>query len=78
MAGTSVADGYSPEALANLQEAFSGIWATLYPHMSTDDESAKELSVRLTHTLMALVASGITDPRVLRRRGLEAMALYPR
>jgi hypothetical protein len=78
MSGTSIADSYSPEDLAKLQEAFSAVWATLYPHMSTDDESGKELSVRLTRTLMALDAAGVTKPKELRRKALEVMALNPR
>ena len=78
MQDTSIADGYSPEVLAKLQEAFSAVWTTLYPHMRTDDEAGRDLSVRLTHALMALVASGVADPRELRRKGLQAMALNPR
>jgi len=46
--------------------------------MSTDDESGKELSVRLTRTLMALDAAGVTKPKELRRKALEVMALNPR
>ena len=71
-------DSYGPQLLATLQDAFRSVWATLYPHIGTDDEQGKELSTRLTQALMALVAAGVTDPKELRRKALEAMALNPR
>jgi hypothetical protein len=71
-------NSYSPELLVALEQAFDAIWTTLYAHVPTAGDQAKELKITLSQTLIALVAEGVTDPRELRRRALENMALTHR
>lgn len=66
---------YSPELLNTLQEAFAAVWTTLYAHMPIEGDDSQELKITLGRTLVRLVAEGITDPKDLRRRALENMAL---
>jgi hypothetical protein len=54
------------------------VWTTLYAHVPTVGDQAKELKITLSQTLIALAAEGITDPQQLRRRALEKMALMSR
>ena len=61
-------DSYGPQLLATLQDAFRSVWATLYPHIGTDDEQGKELSTRLTQALMTLVAAGLPIQRSCEER----------
>ena len=66
---------YSPELLNTLQEAFAAVWTTLYAHMPIEGEDSQELKITLGRTLVRLVAEGIIDPKDLRRKALEDMAL---
>jgi hypothetical protein len=66
---------YSPELLNTLQEAFAAVWTTLYAHMPIEGDDSQELKITLGRTLVRLVAEGITDPKDLRRKALENMAL---
>jgi hypothetical protein len=69
----------NPEVVAAMERAFQDVWAVLYAHLPLDGGDAlKEQSIALSQTLVALVADGITDPRELRRKALEVMALTPR
>ena len=68
-------DGYSPELLRALEQAFEAVWTTLYAHVPVEGENAKELKIALSRTLVALAADGVTEFQELRRRALEAMAL---
>ena len=71
-------NGYSPDDLAAIEQAFEAVWTTLYAHMPTDREEYKELRIALSRTLMGLAAEGITDPQELRRKALERTALTTR
>jgi hypothetical protein len=65
--------------VAAIERAFQDVWAVLYAHLSLDGgDAVKEQSIALSQTLVALAADGITDPRELRRKALEAMVLTPR
>ena len=67
---------YSPAVLAGLEAAFNDVWGLLHAHVPRANEEAnQELAIALSQTLAALVADGVTDPKQLRRRGLESMAL---
>jgi hypothetical protein len=66
---------YSPELLNTLQEAFAAVWTTLYAHMPIEGDDSQELKITLGRTLVRLVGEGTTDPKDLRRRALENMAL---
>jgi hypothetical protein len=69
----------NPEVVAAMERAFQDVWAVLYAHLPLDGgDAVKEQSIALSQTLVALVADGITDPRELRRKALEVMALTPR
>jgi hypothetical protein len=69
----------NPEVVAALERAFQDVWAVLYAHLPLDGgDAVKEQSIALSQTLVALAADGITDPRELRRKALEAMVLTPR
>jgi hypothetical protein len=69
----------NPEVVAAMERAFQDVWAVLYAHLPLDGgDAVKEHSIALSQTLVALVADGITDPRELRRKALEVMALTPR
>jgi hypothetical protein len=58
-----------------IEQAFHSVWKTLYAHVSSDNRQAEELKVQLSQTLVSLVSDGITDPKELRRKALENMAL---
>jgi hypothetical protein len=69
---------YSPEVLGAIHQAYDALWVTLYgrePHKNVD--MTKERSIALSQTLVGLVADGVTDPKELRRKGLEIMATTP-
>jgi hypothetical protein len=67
---------YSAAVLAGLAAAFSDVWFVLHENVPRANEEAnQELAIALSQTLAALVADGVTDPKQLRRRGLESMAL---
>ena len=67
---------YSPAVLAGLEAAFNDVWGLLHAHVPRANEEANhELAIALSQILAALVADGVTDPKQLRRRGLESMAL---
>ena len=66
---------YSPSLIEAIERAYDAVWSTLYAHMSSDRDQSKELQIVLSQTLVALAANGITDPRELRRKALETMAL---
>jgi hypothetical protein len=68
---------YSPEILAAIQQAFDGVWMALYASVDNDIRH-KELSIKLSRTLVEMAAYGITDPEDLRGNALEIMALTPR
>ena len=68
-------DGYSPELLHALEQAFDAVWTTLYAHVPVEGEGAKELKIALSRTLVALAADGVTEFQELRSRALETMAL---
>ena len=70
-------DGYSPELIDAMMEAFTAVWGTLYAHVPLNGSSAEGLKIELSRTIVALVAEGVTDPNELRRRALENMALQP-
>ena len=69
---------YSPALLKALEQAFDAVWTTLYAHVPTVGDQAKELKITLSQTLIALAAEGITDPQELRRKALENMVLTSR
>ena len=69
---------YRPSLLDPIEQAFDAVWTTLYAHMHSDNDQTKGLKIALNHTLVALVADGITDPLELRRKALETMALSVR
>jgi hypothetical protein len=67
---------YTPQVIAGLKAAFNDVWGLLHAHVPRANEEAnKELGIALSQTLAALVADGVTDPKQLRRRALESMAL---
>jgi hypothetical protein len=68
-------NGYSPELLDAMTQAFTAVWSTLYSHMPIDGDEASELKVALSRTIVGLAAQGISEPRELRRLTLESMAL---
>jgi hypothetical protein len=68
---------YSPEVLSAFEAAYNDIHR-LYARMSQTEEATKELEITLSQTLAALVTDGVTDPKELRRRAFEAVALTPR
>jgi|GraSoiStandDraft_4_1057263.scaffolds.fasta_scaffold4637810_1 hypothetical protein len=69
----------NPEVVAAIERTFQDVWAVLYAHLPLDGgDAVKEQSIALSQTLVALAADGITDPRELRRKALEAMVLTPR
>ena len=70
-------DGYSPELISALEQAFVAVWTTLYAHVPVDGDAAKELRIALSRTLVALAADGVTEFQELRRRALETLALRP-
>jgi hypothetical protein len=72
---TQAPDRYSPSVLDAIEHAFSFVWQTLYAHVASDNRQADELKIQLSRTLVSLVADGITDPRELRRKAMESMAL---
>ena len=74
---TQFPNTYSPSLIDALKRAHDAVCSTLYAHMSSDRDQSKELKIALTQTLVALAATGITDPQELRRRALETMALTP-
>ena len=74
---TQFPNTYSPSLIEAIKRAHDAVWSTLYAHMSSDRDQSKELKILLTQTLVALAATGITDPQELRRRALETMALTP-
>jgi hypothetical protein len=67
----------SKAVLAAIQQAFDGVWTTLYASVDNDIER-KELSIKLSRTLIEMAANGLTDPKELRRNAQETMALTPR
>jgi hypothetical protein len=69
---------YSPLVPDAINQAFNAVWATLYAHVAPENNQAHELKIALSQTLAALASDGITDPRELRRRALESMALSVR
>ena len=71
----SPTDGYSPELLRALEQAFEAVWTTLYAHVPVEGDCAEQLKIELSRTLVALAAEGVTEFQELRRRALEAMAL---
>lgn len=70
-------NGYSPELINAMMEAFTSVWAVLYSHVPLKGDGVEELKVDLSRTIVALVAGGVTDPKDLRRLALERMALRP-
>jgi hypothetical protein len=69
---------HRPETLIAIQQAYDAVWGNLYANQAPTSEEAKELSIRLSQTLVDLACNGVTDPNVLRRQALEEMALKPR
>ena len=67
-------DGYSPELLSVLEQAFEAVWVTLYAHVPIEGDEAKDLKI-VGRTLVALAAGGVTEFQELRRRALETMVL---
>ena len=56
------------------EEALTDIWAVLYRRFPEAKKNpAKELSASLNQLLSALAASGITDPKELRRRAIKEL-----
>jgi hypothetical protein len=68
-------DGYSPELLDAIEQAFEAVWTTLYARVPVEGDVARELKIELRRTLVALAAEGVTEFQELRRLALEAMAL---
>jgi hypothetical protein len=66
---------YSPELINAMTQAFTAVWTTLYSHLPMDGDGADELKIALSRTIVALVSEGVRDPKELRRRALENMAL---
>jgi hypothetical protein len=66
---------YSPELINAMTQAFTAVWTTLYSHLPIDGDGADELKIALSRTIIALAAEGVRDPKELRRRALENMAL---
>ena len=65
---------YSPKVLAGLEAAFKEVWGVLHANVPRANEEAnQELAIALSQTLGAL--DGVTDPKQLRLRALESMAL---
>jgi hypothetical protein len=69
---------HRPETLIAIQQAYDAVWGNLYANLAPTPEETKELSIRLSQTLVGLACQGVTDPNVLRRKALEDMALKPR
>jgi uncharacterized protein YqiB (DUF1249 family) len=69
---------HSPETLSAFQAAYEAAYSDLhrlYARMSRTEEATRELEITLSQALAALVTDGVTDPRELRRRAFEAVAL---
>jgi hypothetical protein len=61
---------------SRVSKLLSIVWGLLHAHVPRANEEAnQELAIALSQTLAALVTDGVTDPKQLRRRGLESMAL---
>jgi len=71
-------DGYSPEVLNSLRQAFNAVWETFNAQVPVSAENETELQIQLSRALLDLASDGITDPADLRRKALESMALNPR
>ena len=54
------------------------LWATLCARAATDGDEAKETKIRLSRTLVALAADGITDAKDLGSKASENMVLTSR
>ena len=65
---------YSPEVLAAVQQAFDAVWTTLYSNVEGEMQR-KELSIKLSRTLIEMAANGVTDSKELWRSAVETMAL---
>ena len=72
---TQSRDKYSSTNFDAIEQAFNSVWQTLYANVSAGNRQAEELKIQLSRTLISLVSDGITDPRELRRKALENMAL---
>ena len=71
---TQLPASYSPSTVDAITRAFEAVWATLHPHMESENHQAEELKITLSQTLVSLASDGITDWQELRRKALETMA----
>ena len=59
-----------------IDQAFAITWPVIRAHEAGDDKvRTTELSNMLTHKLVELAASGVTDPQELRKRALATFPL---
>ena len=72
---TQYPDSYSPSLIEAIDRAYHAVWSTLYAQMLSDRDQSHELKILLSQTLVALAGNGITDPKELRHKALETMAL---
>jgi hypothetical protein len=65
-----------PKLLAALTRAFDDSWPVIRAHECDEDKPhIAELSMELSRKLVALAASGVTDPQEPRRLALETFPL---
>jgi hypothetical protein len=65
---------YDPKTLAVMDQAFAAIWTVLRADDPFRDYAHdSELRIAIGHTLMNLVADGVTDPIRLRRLTVESL-----
>jgi hypothetical protein len=74
-----LAKDYSPELLTDIEAVYTSVWKLMQPYaLKTNEQTTREMEIKLSQTLAELVTNGITNRRELRQRALEAVALTPR
>lgn len=70
------AGAFQPEEIANLQQAFEAVWATVTAHRPSQADN-NELRTAVSERLCEIAASGVTDVQELRSLTLASLRLPP-
>ena len=66
---------FGPDALQAIGEAFDAAWATISANFGNDPVDAEKARLRLAEALLSIANEDSRDAEVLKRAGLQRMAL---
>lgn len=65
---------FGPDALKALWQAFDEAWNSVAANYGSDQTAIEDARFRLATYMIALAASGVTEPEALKRAALQRLA----